>query len=272
MSETPNSKRLREVTIVIDDPQTGRAHVEIEEATESIPVSPPSPEEVQAFLALHLHQGLQVLTQLFVGSRLVLAVEGGEVSLGWFDWDGDEPLWHPIPAPTRHGGFSPVLTLLPEPDGFLAVSAQGLWRYRWAGANHVPDLVLHAALPLGARTLLSAANSPQHLAPLLTQQGPLRQFNKMQAMLATGDPLVRIETLLLLDASSFQELGSAAFQQTWVPGLDEAPGPKWSKVILYEDSLVLDLGGPNEMRMPLREGSMPDLQEALAFAPGIRQI
>lgn len=266
MSETPNPnpKRFREVTIVIDDPRSGRAHLEIEEAAEPVRVSPRSPEEVQAFLSRYLPQGLQVQTQLLVGSRLVLAVEGGDAPMGWFDWDADEPQWCPIPAHPHHGRPSPVLALLPEPEGFLAISAQGVWRYRFVEAIRGPELVQHATLPLGSRVLLAAASNSRHLALLLTQQGPLRRFNKMQALLKTGDPWIRIETLLLLDASSFQELGSAAFQRIWTPGLEEAPGPKWSRLMLDEGELVLDPGCPNEVRLPLGEGSMPELQEALA--------
>lgn len=264
MPETPNPKRLREVTIVIDDPRSGRAHLEIEEETEPVHVSSRSPEEVQGFLTRHLPQGLQVRTQHLVGSRLVVAVEDEEAPLGWFDLDADEPQWCPIPAHPHQGRPSPVLALLPEPEGFLAISARGVWRYRFLEAHRGPELLQHTALPLGSRALLGAASSLRHLALLLTQQGPLRRFNKMQAMLATGDPWIRIETLLLLDASSFQERGSAAFQQTWLPGIEEAPGPKWSKVMLDEGGLVLDPGCPNEVRLPLGEGSMSELQEALA--------
>jgi len=129
--------------------------------------------------------------------------------------------------------------------------------------QEVQDLLRLRGFPLGKRTLMSYARDARYLVVMLTQHGPFRCYHPFEALLEGGDRHIRIETLLVLDPDSLQELGSAAFRQVWTPGLESVPEPKWSRVALRDGDLVLDPETLSEVPIPQVGDVLPEFQEAV---------
>jgi len=216
-------------------------------------------EDLLGVAGRHLPDGVRISAHVQHGRRLVLALEGGEVPLGWLDTDADEPRLRTILCAAR-----PVQALLPHGDGVLAISDEDISRYRWPEAGAEPERVQRALLPLGGRRLLSAVGSPRHVALLATQCGPLRGRSRLHGLLKDPAPdSCRMDLLLVLDASSFREVGAAAFEQTWNRCLEEPPSPRWTRLELSPSLLEVHCRDASVRRIELGEGDLADLQDRL---------
>jgi hypothetical protein len=227
---------------------------------------PSSQDESITTAAKHLPPGAEITAHVQCGHRLVIAVEGADAPFGWFNRSDTEPSWYIVLPHGVHGRPYPIKALLSLDDDLVVISDEAIWKYRWAENGGGPDLIQWAQIPrVVGRNLAAAGITLSHLA-LLTHHicDTQSTSDTIKAMIKGGKLRRRLtETLLLLDSSTFQELGSAAIEQTWDPLVQEEPPHRWFGIELSRGHLLVHQGEQGTVQISLRKGPVIDLQAQL---------
>jgi hypothetical protein len=194
-------------------------------------------------------------------------MEGVDAPLYWFDIEASEPHWLPVQPHANQGRPYPIRALMALGNDCVAISVDAIWRYRWSPGGRGLELIQRTQVPvMVGHHLVAAAITQRHLVLLTRRRSMVRTgAQRLQALLHGGPQRVlQIEILLLLDATTLQEIGSAAIEQTWEPSTQEGPSPKWQAIELNETHLRVDRGDQGVVQVELGEGLILDLQVRLA--------
>jgi hypothetical protein len=161
------------------------------------------------------------------------------------------------PAP-----FQPFQSLLPGEKDLLAIAADRAGIYRRDEGAGTPDHVRTVRLPLESYQILAAARTECHLAILATRIGRtgVKSYAFWRELGHSPVTHYRRDLLLLLEAGSFRELGSAAREQRFDGVGGTPPPPRWGAIGLTETELQIEDAVAGTIRISLGKGQVEDLQ------------
>lgn len=175
------------------------------------------------------------------GRRLVIALEGADVPLGWFNLDDPEPCWHALQPHVVHGRTYPIRALLSHDQDLIVIAGDSIWRYRNLGTADSYQLLCKAKAALNGYKVISTAITQRHFGVLLSHVGPrIKNQRSVHEFINTSEPeLFCNELLFLFDTDTLQELGSAANAQRALRSKNAEYGTWWTKIENKKTELVV---------------------------------